>query len=75
MACFCTGACRRLGVCPTTSVYPWWEYREYCPPSRTDNTTDISTQEDDKFVLEGWVCPRCRQVNSPFKETCDCVDG
>lgn len=25
-----------------------------------------------KTSLTGWECPRCRQIHSPFKLTCDC---
>lgn len=24
-------------------------------------------------TIQGWECPRCRAINSPFKQTCDCV--
>lgn len=25
-------------------------------------------------MLEGWVCPKCERVNSPFTEYCGCTD-
>lgn len=24
------------------------------------------------FNPEGWICPRCQQVNAPWKSSCDC---
>lgn len=24
-------------------------------------------------AMEGWICPRCGQSNSPFKMKCDCT--
>lgn len=26
-------------------------------------------------MLEGWLCPRCKRVNSPWTEKCSCVDN
>lgn len=25
-------------------------------------------------MLEGWICPRCKRVNAPWVERCDCID-
>ena len=25
-------------------------------------------------MLEGWICPRCKRVNAPWVDHCDCID-
>lgn len=25
-------------------------------------------------MLEGWICPRCKRINAPWVEHCDCAD-
>ena len=25
-------------------------------------------------MLYGWICPRCKRINAPWVECCDCID-
>ena len=25
-------------------------------------------------MLEGWICPRCKRINAPWVDHCDCID-
>lgn len=70
-ACFCTGACKRTGICPAMlhevfrdlsdalNDQEWWK-----DTIITDNGID--------FTLLGWKCPLCGRANAPTRSECPC---
>ncbi len=39
------------------------------------HTTDVRlcNCRDDIQTMQGWECPRCHKIHSPFVSTCDCL--
>lgn len=85
--CYCTGACRETGVCPhadkTIPMVPSdhtelpdikvtptkWPFSEEL---RKRQEIGRVLREPNPTVMQGWQCPKCQTIHSPYTASCYC---